>query len=63
VLSGRVTFTEGGSSTVYQAGDYFYESGNIAHTAKNKTKSPLRMIFFEILPADWTGPTVIPPKS
>jgi quercetin dioxygenase-like cupin family protein len=63
VLSGKVTFTEGGNATVYQAGDYFYESGNIAHTAQNKTKQPLRVLFFEVLPADWTGPTVIPPKS
>jgi quercetin dioxygenase-like cupin family protein len=63
VLSGKVTFTEGGNATVYQAGDYFYESGSIAHTAQNKTKQPLRVLFFEILPADWTGPTVIPPKS
>jgi quercetin dioxygenase-like cupin family protein len=63
VLSGRVTFTQGGKAIVYQAGDYFYESGNIAHTAENKTKQALRILFFEILPADWTAPTVIPPKS
>jgi quercetin dioxygenase-like cupin family protein len=63
VLSGKVTFTEGGQATIYQAGDYFYESGNIAHTAQNKTALPLRVLFVEILPADWTGPTVIPPKA
>jgi hypothetical protein len=27
------------------------------------TKAPVRVIFFEIIPAAWTGPTVIPPKS
>jgi quercetin dioxygenase-like cupin family protein len=63
VLSGKVTFTQGGTATTYQAGDYFYESGNIAHTAQNKTKLPLRILFFEVLPADWAGPTVIPPRS
>jgi quercetin dioxygenase-like cupin family protein len=63
VLSGKVTFTEGGQTTVYQAGEYFYEAGNIAHTAENKTESPLRILFVEIVPANWEGATVIPPKS
>ena len=63
VRSGTLTFTEGGKTTIYQAGDYFYETGNLAHTAQNKTQSPLRVIFFEVLSSDWTGPTVIPPKS
>jgi quercetin dioxygenase-like cupin family protein len=63
VLSGKLTFTEAGKATIYQAGDYFYESGNFAHVAQNKTKAPVRVIFIEILPADWTGATVIPPKA
>jgi quercetin dioxygenase-like cupin family protein len=63
VISGKVTFVEGGTTTVYAAGDYFYESGNIAHTAYNGTKAPLRVAFFEILPTDWTGPSVIAPKA
>jgi quercetin dioxygenase-like cupin family protein len=63
VLSGKVTFTQAGAATIYQAGDYFYESGNIAHTAQNKSKLPLHILFVEILPADWAGPTVILPKS
>jgi quercetin dioxygenase-like cupin family protein len=62
VLSGEVTFTEGGQATVYKAGDYFFETGNLAHTAENKTKLPLRILFVEILPKDWAAPTVIPPK-
>ena len=62
VLSGKLTFTEAGKATIYQAGDYFFESGNFVHTAQNKTRAPLRVLFIEILPADWTGPTVIPPK-
>ena len=63
VLSGKLTFTQAGKATIYQAGDYFYESGNIAHTAENRTKQPLRVLFVEILPADWAGATVIPPKA
>jgi quercetin dioxygenase-like cupin family protein len=62
VLSGEVTFTEGGQVTIYKAGDYFFETGNLAHTAQNKTELPLRILFVEILPKDWTGPTVIPPR-
>ena len=62
VLSGEVTFTEGGQTTIYKAGDYFFETGNLAHTAENKTKLPLRILFVEVLPKDWIAPTVIPPK-
>jgi quercetin dioxygenase-like cupin family protein len=62
VLSGEVTFTEGGQTTIYKAGDYFFETGNVAHTAQNKTDLPLRILFVEILPKDWGAPTVIPPK-
>jgi quercetin dioxygenase-like cupin family protein len=62
VLSGEVTFTEGGQSTIYKAGDYFFETGNLAHTAENKADFPLRILFFEILPKEWAGPTVVPPR-
>jgi quercetin dioxygenase-like cupin family protein len=62
VLSGEVTFTEGGQSTIYKAGEYFFETGNLAHTAQNKTNMPLRILLVEILPKDWAAPTVIPPK-
>jgi quercetin dioxygenase-like cupin family protein len=62
VLSGEVTFTEGGQATIYKAGEYFFETGNLAHTAQNKTNLPLRILFVEILPKGWAGPTVVPPK-
>ena len=62
VLSGEVTFTEGGQSTVYKAGDYFFETGNLPHTAQNQTAQPLRILFVEILPKDWAAPTIILPK-
>lgn len=62
VISGEVAFTEGGQTTIYKAGEYFFETGNLAHTAENKTNIPLRILFVEILPKDWSTPTVIPPK-
>jgi quercetin dioxygenase-like cupin family protein len=63
VASGRLSFIQAGKETIYQTGDYFYESGNVVHTAQNKTKSPVRIIFFEVLPAQWASPSVIPPKT
>ena len=62
VVSGAVSFAQAGATTLYKAGDAFYESGNVAHTAHNKTKGPVRVIFFEILPVEWSGPSLIPPK-
>jgi len=63
VLAGEVTFTEGGQATIYRAGDYFFETGNLAHTAENRSSQQLRILFLEILPKDWAAPTVIPPKA
>ena len=44
-----------GPGGVYKAGDYYFETGNIAHIAENKTDQPLRVLIVEILPKDWTG--------
>src|SRR5262245_16028929 len=63
VISGELTFTMGGQETVYKAGEYYFETGNLAHTAQNKTNLPLRLVIVEILPKDWTGPALIAPKS
>jgi quercetin dioxygenase-like cupin family protein len=63
IISGELTFTEGGQDTVYKAGEYYFETGNIVHTAHNKTNLPLRVLVVEILPKDWTAPAMIPPRS
>ena len=63
VLSGEVTFTEGGRATVYKAGEYFFETGNLAHTAENKSDMPLCLLFVELLPKNWAAPTVIAPSA
>ena len=63
VLSGEVTFTEGGRATVYKAGEYFFETGNLAHTAENNSNMPLRLLFVELLPKNWAAPTVIAPSA
>ncbi len=63
VVSGTLTFTEVGKDTLYKTGDMFFESGNVAHTARNNTDKPLRMVFFEIVPADLAGPSTILPRA
>ena len=62
VVSGELTFVQAGKSNTYKAGDYFFESGDVVHTAQNRTTAPLRIIFFEVLPVQWSGPSVIQPK-
>ena len=63
IISGELTFAEGGQETVYKSGEYYYETGNLAHAGENRTNLPLRVLVMEILPKDWTGPAVFPPKS
>ena len=63
VLSGELTSVLNGKTTVYKAGEYFYEPGNVTHAAFNKTSLPLVVIGFDILPAEWKGRAVLPPKS
>src|SRR5262249_16069685 len=63
VISGELTFAQAGQETVYKAGEYYFETGNLAHTAQNKTNLPLRMLIVEIIPKDWTAPAMIAPKS
>src|SRR3954468_4654659 len=62
VAAGELTFLEGGKRTIYRTGELFYESGDIVHTAHNNGKDPVRVIMFEVLPARWSGPSVIVPK-
>ena len=55
VVSGQLTFSQAGKDIIFKAGDYFYESGNVVHTGDNKTGTPVRVIFFEVLTVDWSG--------
>jgi len=63
IVSGELTFVEEGKTMVYKAGDYFYEAGNITNAAYNRSNAPVRIINFEILPADWKGGSAVPPKK
>ena len=63
LVSGELTFTEQGKTRTYKAGEYFYEAGNIVNAASNKASSPVRVLVFEILPADLKGGSAVPPKK
>ena len=60
VTAGQLTYVESGKTNVYGPGDCFFESGAISHTATNKTDKPVVLLNFEVLPADFSGPTAIP---
>jgi quercetin dioxygenase-like cupin family protein len=63
VTTGYMTYVLPDKTVVYGPGDYFFESGDINHTAHNKTDAPMVHLLFEILPVDLQGPSLIPPKS
>src|SRR5260370_38954858 len=44
VISGELTFAEGGQETIYKAAEYFFETGNLPHTEQIKTDVPLRLL-------------------
>src|SRR5262245_59360898 len=62
VTSGYTTYVLPDKTVVYGPGDFFFESGDINHTVFNKTAEPMVHVLFEVLPADLTGPSLIPVK-
>jgi hypothetical protein len=62
VTSGYMTYVLPERTVVYGPGDFFFESGDVTHTAQNKTDAPMVHVLFEILPADHKGPSIMPAK-
>ena len=60
VFSGQLTYVQTDTTRIFNTGDYFYESGDVSHTAYNKTKDKVIILNFELLPADWKGSSPIP---
>jgi hypothetical protein len=58
-----MTYVLPDKTLVYGPGDFFFESGDINHTAQNKTDVPMVHVLFEILPADHQGPSIMPAKK
>ena len=50
-------------TVVYGPGDFFFESGDVNHTVHNKTDAPMVHLLFEVLPADLSGPSLIPVRQ
>jgi quercetin dioxygenase-like cupin family protein len=62
VTSGYMTYVLPEKTHVYGPGDFFFESGDITHTAQNKTDAPMVHVLFEILPVELKGPSIMLPK-
>jgi quercetin dioxygenase-like cupin family protein len=60
VKSGELPYIQDNLTRVFKEGDYFYESGDVTHTAYNKGSKPVVIINFEVLPASWDGASPIP---
>lgn len=60
VTAGHMTYVLPDRTAVYGPGDFFFESGDVNHTVFNRTEAPIVHVLFEILPADLSGPSLIP---
>ncbi len=60
VTAGELTYFQSEKATVYRSGDCFFESGDVTHTASNRTDRPTVLLNFEVLPADWAESSAIP---
>ncbi len=63
ITAGEFTYVKGDKTTVYKAGDAFFEPGDVTHRAYNRGTSILKVMNIEILPADFTGSALIPPQN
>jgi quercetin dioxygenase-like cupin family protein len=50
-------------TTIYHAGDFFFETGDVSHRVNNKTSEPNTHLLFEILPVDLKGASLIMPRD
>ncbi len=63
MISGERSDVSEGKPIVRKAGDCWFASGDTTNAATNKGSEPVRVINFEILPADVKGGSLIPPKA
>jgi quercetin dioxygenase-like cupin family protein len=60
VLSGEVTNVELDKTTIYRAGECYWESGDISHTPRNDGDKPAVGLVIELLPASFAGKSLLP---
>jgi quercetin dioxygenase-like cupin family protein len=63
VTSGELTYVQPDKTNIYRAGDCFYESGDISHTANNPTNMPIVLLNFELIPVSHSGGSAIPVRQ
>jgi quercetin dioxygenase-like cupin family protein len=60
VTAGQMTYVLPDKTVIYGPGEFFFESGDVTHTALNKTDAPMVHLLFEVLPASLQGPSIMP---
>jgi len=61
VTAGEITNIEAdGKTTVYGAGQCYWESGDKSHTPRNNGDKPAQGLVIELLPASLTGSSLMP---
>ena len=63
VTSGELTYVQPDKTNIYRAGDCFYESGDVSHTANNATNTPIVLLNFELIPVSHSGGTAFPVRK
>ena len=63
VTVGELVYVQPDQTSIYHPGDCFYESGDLSHTAHNRTKGKTILLNFELLPASWKAGSAIPVPS
>lgn len=63
VKTGMLRYVQEERATLYHEGEYFYETGDITHTAFNDTDKAVVVINFELLPESWKGGSAIVPPA
>ena len=60
---GEMEYIMPDKTVMYRAEDYFFETGDVSHRIINKSGEVCKHLLFEILPADLTGASLIPPRD
>jgi quercetin dioxygenase-like cupin family protein len=63
IIAGEFTYVKADKTTIYKAGDAFFEPGDVTHRAYNRGNTILKVMNIEILPADFSGSALIPPQN
>ena len=63
MTTGEMEYILPDKTSIYRAGDFFFETGDVSHRVNNKTNAPNTHLLFEILPIDLKGASLILPRD